>query len=109
MSDSSQWYGSVTYADETDASIAAGFSQMERWNLGSTDMFAITGSDEVMKNISHIIATDLQAARQRLWLNGERILAASGVECPVDMTYERRNVIRARISRSLSKSSGFVR
>ena len=104
MSDSSQWYGSVTYSDETNASIAAGLSQMERWNTPGNDLFAIVGGEDVMKNLSHIIATNLQAARNRLWLNGERILAASEVECPVDMTYEKRNVIRARISRSRTRT-----
>jgi len=96
MSDSSQWYGSVTYSDETNASIAAGLSQMERWNTPGNDLFAIVGGEDVMKNLSHIIATNLQAARNCLWLNGERILAASEVECPVDMTYERRAVFRYR-------------
>ncbi|MCK9579362.1 MAG: hypothetical protein M0Q92_02790 [Methanoregula sp.] len=103
MSHSDQWYGSVSYIEDTLSDVSAGFSLMERWNTPTTK-FELTGTKEVMANLSHILVVAEQAAYDRLGLNCERILVESDKEVPVDMTYETRNVIRARTSRSKSKT-----
>jgi hypothetical protein len=103
MTQSYQWYGAVTYSDEISSDVTAGLSQMERWNLGNAKV-ELSGTKEVMENLSHILVVAENAAMARLKLNAERILAASQEEVPVDMTYETRNVIRARTSRSKTKT-----
>lgn len=107
MSQSDQWYGSVTYSEDILSDVSAGFSLMERWNTPTTK-FEISGTKEVMANLSHILVVAQDRAMARLRLNAERILAESQEEVPVDMTYETRNVIRARTSRSRTKTRQYT-
>lgn len=98
MTGSDQWYGSVTYKEDILSDVSAGFSLMERWNLGNVKI-EMSGTRDVMLNLSHILLVAQDRAMARLKLNAERILAESQKEVPVDMTYERRNVIRPRSSK----------
>ena len=107
MTQSDQWYGSVRYQEDIESDVTAGFSLMERWNSPTTK-FEISGTKDVMANLSHILVVAEQAAYDRLGLNCERILAESQKEVPVDMTYETRNVIRARTSRSRTKTRQYT-
>jgi hypothetical protein len=90
LSDSSQWYGSVTYADVTASDITAGFAQMERWNI-PTSSPGVYGTEQVIKNLDWLCLVVHDKALARLKFNCERILAKSQEQVPVDMTYERVN------------------
>ena len=83
---------------EISSDVTAGLAQMERRNLGNAKV-ELTGTKEVMENLSHILVIAQDKAIARLKLNAERILAESQKEVPVDMTYETRNVIRANRSK----------
>jgi hypothetical protein len=48
----------------------------------------ITGTKEVMQKVAVLLAAKHQAVVRRLRQNGDRILTASKIEVPVDMTYE---------------------
>ncbi len=72
---------------EISSDVTAGLAQMEQWNLGNVHI-ELSGTAEVMTNLSHILAVVQDKAMARLKLNAERILAGSQKEVPVDMTYE---------------------
>lgn len=76
---------------EISSDVTAGLAQMERWNLGPAKV-ELSGTAEVMTNLSHILAVARDAAVARLKVNCEHILAESQKEVPVDMTYENRYV-----------------
>jgi hypothetical protein len=66
------WYGAVSYADDPVSAVE------------------LSGTEDVMANLSHILVVALDRAMARLKLNAERILVESDKEVPVDMTYENR-------------------
>jgi hypothetical protein len=74
---------------EIPSDVTAGLAQMERWNLGNAKV-ELSGTKEVMENLSHILVVAEDRAIARLKLNCERILAKSDQQVPVDMTYETR-------------------
>ena len=74
-------------AFEISSDVTAGLAQMERWNLGGAKV-ELSGTAEVMENLSHILVVATDRAMARLKVNCERILAESQKEVPVDMTYE---------------------
>jgi len=74
---------------EISSDVTAGLAQMERWNLGGAKV-ELSGTKEVMENLSHILVVAEDRAMARLKVNCERILAESQKEVPVDMTYETR-------------------
>jgi hypothetical protein len=111
-------------AFEIPADVTAGLGLMEHWNLGPAKV-EITGTEDVMANLSHILAVAQDRAMKRLGLNAEKILAESQKEVPVDMTYEARYVssftfrgiqvrkvtvrkLRGRMKGGLLKSTGTV-
>jgi hypothetical protein len=78
---------------EISADVTAGLDLQERWNTPTTKC-ELSGTKEVMENLSHILVTATDKAVARLKLNCEKILAESQKEVPVDMTYEKRTVTR---------------
>jgi hypothetical protein len=71
---------------EIPSDVTAGLAQMERWNLGPVKL-ELTGTQEVMLNISHILVVAEEAAIRRLEHNIEKGMEKSKEQCPWDETH----------------------
>nr|WP_321349802.1 hypothetical protein [uncultured Methanoregula sp.] len=116
---SDQWAGAVSYQEDLDAAVfqtgsktfyntPGSVAEFLAWTGGLEEgnrgipltregpvSFELSGTEECMKNLSHILVAQTQRAINRLGVNCEIILANSQKEVPVDMTYETRMVMVA--------------